>query len=60
MPARELPGLNTMAGWEPTEEELRSVARLPDESPHERNKVLLRERCAEDFALVSRLRGGCG
>ena len=60
MPARELPRLNTMAGWEPTEEELRSVARLPDESLHERNKALLRERYAEDFALMSRLREGCG
>ena len=60
MPARELPRLGTMAGRNPTEEELRSVARLPDESLNERNKALLRERYAEDFALMSRLREGCG
>ncbi len=60
MPARELPRLNTMAGWQPTGEELQSVARLPDESLNERNKALLRERYAEDFALMNRLREGCG
>ena len=60
MPARALPRLATMAGWRPTEEALRSVARLPDENLNERNKALLRERYAEDFALMSRLREGCG
>ena len=60
MPARELSGLATMAGWKPTEEGPWSVARLPDESLNERNKALSRERCAEDFGFMSRLREGCG
>ena len=55
MPTRRLPKLNTMAGWEPTEEDLRSAARLPDRHLNETNVTLLRERYADDFALLDRL-----
>lgn len=55
MPTRRLPKLNTMAGWEPTEEDLRSAARLPDRHLNETNVALLRERYADDFALLDML-----
>ena len=47
-PTHTLPRLNTLAGWEPQEEELQGVARVPDTHLTERNKALLRERYAED------------
>ena len=53
LPVRQLPTLNTMAGWEPTDEELQSVAQLPGQHLNETNRALLRERYAEDFALLS-------
>ena len=56
MPAHTLPRLNTMAGCEPTEEELQSVARVPDTHLTARNKALLRERYAEDFWLLNQLK----
>ena len=51
LPVRELLHLNTMAGWASAR-----VARLPDMHLTQRNKALLRERYAEDFALIRRLR----
>ena len=55
MPVRRLPKLNTMAGNEPTEVDLQSVAQLPDRHLNETNVTLLRERYADDFALLDRL-----
>ncbi|MDE0392998.1 MAG: sulfotransferase family 2 domain-containing protein [Rhodospirillales bacterium] len=56
MPVRSLPKLNTMVGCKPTEEDLRSVAQLPDRHLNETNVTLLQERYADDFALLDRLR----
>ena len=57
MPSRRLPRRNTMVGWAPTAEEWARAAGRPDESLTGRNRALLRERYAEDFALLRRLRG---
>ncbi len=57
MPAHELPRVGTMAGWNPTEEELRDAAPAPDRHLTEGNRALLRERYAEDLAFLDRLEG---
>ena len=58
MPVRPLPTLNTLAGWDPTAEELRRAAAVPDTHLNERNRTLLRERYAEDYALLNHLESG--
>lgn len=55
MPVRPLPRLNTMAGHRPTEEDLRSVAQLPDQNLTETNVKLLQERYEADFAMLNML-----
>lgn len=57
LPPARLPQRPTIVGPEPTEEEWPRAAGCPDANWSERNRVLLRERHAEDFALLGRLRG---
>ena len=55
MPVRPLPKLDTMAGYRPTEEDLRKVSQVPDRHLSETNVALLRERYADDFAMLDML-----
>ena len=51
MPTLVLPRLNTMAGWQPTPEALRTARLTMATLLTERNKALLRTRYANDFEL---------
>ena len=51
MPTPAIPTLNTMAGWQPAPEALAKARTAANADLTDRNKALLRQRYADDFAL---------